>query len=245
MIVTIHQPEHLPWLGFFNKMGNADEMIILDNVQYRKRYFQNRNKILVNGVEKYISVPVKIDRYRDKTIAEMEIYTDKEVPWKSKYLKTIEYNYKRHPYFHTYFPFFEDLLGKNIVSLYEFNMQIINYFAKELKIDVKLRKASELTPLGSKSDLILDIAKRANADVYLSGPSGRDYMKLDKYAREKVEVWFNDFIHPTYEQKGGRKFVSHLSTLDMLMNVGSEQGRKIIQNGTMITKRNAEEKNDE
>lgn len=49
MVVAIHQPEHLPWLGFFNKMANADEFVILDNVQYRKRYFQNRNKILVNG----------------------------------------------------------------------------------------------------------------------------------------------------------------------------------------------------
>ena len=117
MVVTIHQPEHLPWLGFFNKMANADELVILDNVQYRKRYFQNRNKIIVNGTDAYIGIPVKLENYRKKTIVDMEIFSDNEVPWKNKYLKTIEYNYKHHPFFWKYFSFFEDLLEKNIVNL--------------------------------------------------------------------------------------------------------------------------------
>ena len=236
MVVTIHQPEHLPWLGFFNKMANADEMIILDNVQYRKRYFQNRNKILVNGVEKYIGVPVKLEKYREKTIADMEIYLDEEVPWEDKYLKTIQYNYKQHPFYHEYYPFFEDLIGRHITSLYDFNMEIIIYFARVLKINTKMTKASDLSPVGNKSDLILDLAKRAKADVYLSGPAGRDYMELGKYEREGMAVWFNDFAHPVYAQKGSSEFVSHLSILDLLMNVGAEQGREIIQSGTVITK---------
>lgn len=236
MIVAIHQPEHLPWMGFFNKMINADELVILDNVQYRKRYFQNRNQILVNGTKKYIGIPVNLDNYREKTIADMRIFSDSEVPWKSKYLKTIEYNYKHHPFFQEYFPFFEDLLSKYIYSLYEFNMEIITYFAKKLRIDTKITKASDLSPSGEKSDLILDIAKKSGAAIYLSGPSGRDYMDLDKYKKENVGVWFNDFKHPTYIQKGSDEFVPYLSVLDLLMNVGAEAGRKIISDGTIITK---------
>ena len=236
MVVAIHQPEHLPWLGFFNKMANADELVILDNVQYRKRYFQNRNKIIVNGDEKYIGVPVRLERYREKTISEMEICSDSEAPWKDKYLKTIEYNYKHHPFFDTYFPFFVNLLSRQIVSLYEFNMEIIEYFAKELDIKTKLIKASDLSPIGEKSDLILDIAQKSGADIYLSGPSGRDYMDLDKFERENMEVWFNDFRHPEYVQKGIDKFIPYMSTLDLLMNVGGEQGMKVIQSGTVITK---------
>lgn len=238
MIVTIHQPEHLPWLGFFNKMANADEIIILDNVQYRKGYFQNRNKILINGEGRYIGVPVKHKDHLNKTIADMEIYSDKEWPWKKKYLKAIEYNYKRHPYFNQYFPFFEDLLGKDIISLYEFNMQIIAYFAKELEISTKMVRASDLSPEGNKSDLILDLSKRAGAKVYLSGPSGRDYLDLPKYDKENIEVWFNDFVHPAYFQKGSGEFVSYLSTLDLLMNVGAAEGKKIISSGTVIVKNN-------
>ena len=236
MIVAIHQPEHLPWLGFFNKMMNADEMIILDNVQYRKRYFQNRNKILVGGVAKYIGVPVKLEEYRDKTIADMEIFSDAEVPWEDKYLKTIQYNYTQHPFYHEYYPFFEELIGRHITSLYDLNMEIILYFVKLLKIDIKIIKASDLSPTGSKSDLILDIAKRSGASVYLSGPAGRDYMELDKYKREGVNVWFNDFKHPVYTQRNRNDFISHLSLIDLLMNVGADQGRKIIQSGTVITK---------
>ncbi len=236
MIVAIHQPEHLPWLGFFNKMMNADKLVILDNVQYRKRYFQNRNQILVNGEKKYIGVPVNIDNYREKTIADMQIYSDSEVPWKNKYLKTIEYNYKHHPFFEEYFPFFENLLGEDIASLYEFNMEIIRYFAQKLGIDTKIVKASELFPSGEKSDLILDIAKKSSADVYLSGPSGRDYMDLEKYEKERMGVWFNDFEHPIYMQKGTEQFIPYLSTLDLLMNIGEKQGRSILSDGTVITK---------
>ena len=180
MVVAIHQPEHLPWLGFFNKMANADVLVILDIVQYRKRYFQNRNQILVNGEKKYIGVPIILDNYREKTIKEMQIYSDRDVPWKSKYLKTIEYNYKRHPFFDEYFPFFEELVKKDICSLYEFNMEIINYFADKLDLTTEIIMASDLSPVGKKSDLILDIAKKSGASVYLSGPSGRDYMELDK-----------------------------------------------------------------
>lgn len=236
MVVAIHQPEHLPWLGFFNKMANADKLVILDNVQYRKRYFQNRNQILVNGVPKYVGVPVKIDKYREKTIADMEIYLDSEVPWKSKYLKTIAYNYKHYPYFQEFYPFFENLLAEQILSLYELNMRIIMYFAQKLRIYTKVIRASDLSPSGEKSDLILDIAKKSGADIYLSGPSGRDYMDLDKYKRGNVAVWFNDFRHPVYTQKGTGEFIPYLSTLDLLMNVGAEQGREVILSGTVITK---------
>lgn len=236
MIVTIHQPEHLPWLGFFNKMANADEFVILDNVQYRKRYFQNRNRLLINGSGMYIGVPIKLENYREKTIADMEIYSDKEVPWENKYLKTIEYNYKQHPFFKEYYPFFENLIGRHITSLYDFNMEIINYFVDVLKINMKFIRASELFPTGSKSDLILDITKRAGADVYLSGPAGRDYMELGKYKKDNVEVWFNDFDHPEYHQRGTTQFIPYLSTLDLLMNVGAERGRDIILSGTVITK---------
>lgn len=236
MIVAIHQPEHLPWLGFFNKMANADEFVILDNVQYRKRYFQNRNRILVNGAGMYVGIPVKLENYREKTIADMQIYSDSEVPWKYKYLKTIEYNYKHHPFFDIYFPFLEELLDRSVSSLYELNMEIIKYFAKELGIATKVINASDLFPVGEKSDLILDIAKKSGADVYLSGPTGRDYMNLNKYEKEGMDVWFNDFRHPEYYQKGTGKFVAYLSTLDLLMNVGSDEGRKIIQSGTSITK---------
>lgn len=240
MIVAIHQPEHLPWLGFFNKMANADEFIILDNVQYRKRYFQNRNRILVNGTGMYIGIPVKLDHYREKTIADMEIYSDAEIPWKGKYLKAIEYNYKHHPFYSEYFPFFEDLLMQDISSLCEFNLKIITYFASQLQIETKVIMGSLLAPQGSKSDLILDLSKRAKADVYLSGPAGRDYMDLPKFYREGVNVWFNDFEHPVYSQKGAEVFVSHLSALDLLMNVGGAEAKKIIMSGTVINKHEEE-----
>ena len=209
MVVAIHQPEHLPWLGFFNKMANADEFIVLDNVQYCKRNFQNRNQVLVNGVGMYINVPVKLEKYREKTIADMEIYSDSDVPWKSRYLKTIEYNYKRHPFFGDYFPFFEDLLGKNITSLCQFNMEIINFFARQLQIATRIVMASSLAPQGSKSDLILDISKRAGANVYLSGSAGRNYMDLPYICFASVSVGFIDECRRSRWKKNNNEWYCH------------------------------------
>lgn len=228
MILTIHQPEHMPWLGFFNKMSTAESFVILDSVQYRKNYFQNRNKIVGTNGEQWLMVPVETKGHIESRICDMKIANTANPKWREKYLRTMEFAYKKYPFFGEHFPYFEELLSREQTSLCDFNLSIIYYFADKLDIHPQFVRSSELPVDGSKTDLILDICKYMKADTYVAGPSGRDYLNLKDFEAVGIKVVFNDFEHPVYPQQKCKDFVPYLSTLDLLMNTDSKVARGII-----------------
>ena len=232
MIITIHQPEHLPWLGLFNKIAKADVFVILDSVQYEKNYFQNRNRILgTNGVQ-WLSIPISNKGHMDGSIATTLIASDpKNAKWKEKYLQTIRMSYGKYPYFSEVFPVLEKAMSVDTEYFCELNLSIIRAFCEKLDIHPQYVRSSELAVSGLKSDLILDICKAMKTDVYIAGPSGRDYLDMDSFKEAGIEVVFNDYHHPVYPQKKTEEFISHLSSLDLFMNVGFEEGKKVIMDG--------------
>jgi len=232
MIITIHQPEHLPWLGLLNKISKADLFVILDSVQYEKNYFQNRNKILgTNGVQ-WISIPVSNKGHMDGSIATTTIANDpKNAKWREKYLQTIKQSYAKYPYFNEVYPIIEDAINTDTELLADINIKIIKAFCDALDIHPQYVRSKDLDIVGLKSDLILDICKKTNADVYIAGPSGRDYLDMKSFGDNGVVVKFNDYHHPTYAQRKTQEFQSHLSSLDLFMNVGFKEAKKIIMEG--------------
>lgn len=220
MIVTIHQPEHLPWLGFFHKMALADCYVILDATQYRHQYFQNRNRIIGNQDPLWLTVPIQKLRSRYGPISEQLI--DNSHPWRQKYWKSIEYQYHRHPYFETYAPELQAILADEQDHLVALNYALIGFFRQALGIETPLLLASSLGGLGQKTELMHDLCFKADATVYLSGPSGRDYLDEAPFRHSGIEVWYHEFEHPLYAQFRKKEFVSHLSALDLLMNCGPE-----------------------
>nr|MBQ4454817.1 WbqC family protein [Clostridia bacterium] len=232
MIITIHQPEHLPWLGLFNKIAKADKFIILDSVQYEKNYFQNRNRILgTNGVQ-WLSIPVSNKGHMDGSIANTRIASDpKNAKWKEKYLQTIRMSYGKYPFFDDVFSVLKSAMNIETPFFCEINISIIKAFCEKLDIHPEYIRSTELNVDGLKSDLILDICKETGADVYIAGPSGRDYLDMDSFADAGIEVVFNDFHHPEYPQRKTDQFVSHLSALDLFMNVGFTEAKRIIMSG--------------
>lgn len=232
MIITIHQPEHLPWLGLFNKIAKAEKFVILDSVQFEKNYFQNRNRIMgTNGVQ-WISIPVSNKGHMDGSIATTMIASDpKNSKWKEKYLQTIIQSYKKYPFFNDVFPLLENAINLDTEYFCEINIAIIKSFCDALDIHTEYIRSSELDIGGLKSDLILDICKCVNTDVYIAGPSGRDYLDLESFRDSGIDVVFNDYHHPEYPQRKTEEFVSHLSALDLFMNVGFEQSKRIIMIG--------------
>jgi hypothetical protein len=159
MVLTIHQPEHLPWLGYYNKMATADKFVILDGVQFRKNYFQNRNRVMGSNGAQWLVVPVELTKHSEDRICDMKIANTANPKWREKYLRTIEYGYKKHPYFNDIFPFFEDLLSQNHELLCDFNLKIIMYFADLLNIHPEFVKSSDLKATGLKTDLIFNICQ--------------------------------------------------------------------------------------
>ena len=232
MIITIHQPEHLPWLGLFNKIAKAEKYVILDSVQYEKNYFQNRNRILgTNGVQ-WMSIPVSNKGHMNGSIASTTISDDpKNVRWKEKYLQTIRMSYGKYPFFNEVFPLLEECIRIDTPYFCEINIAIIKSFCDHLDIHPEYIRSTELNVDGLKSSLILDICKEVNTDIYIAGPSGRDYLDLDSFNEAGIRVVFNDYHYPEYPQRKTEQFISHLSALDLFMNVGFAEAKTIIMKG--------------
>ncbi len=222
--ITIHQPEFLPWLGFFDKISQADLYVILDNVQFEKNYFQNRNKIRISSGWTYISAPIEKNTLT-KNIYEVKIA--KLNKWKIKAKKTIIQNYQNSKYFKDYSNVFFDIFEKDYDFIIDFNIEMIKFLFKTVGIKTPMIRASEISDENLHStNLIVDICKNTNADIYLSGPSGRDYLELEKFGKIKVE--FHSFNHPVYKQQY-EPFLPYMSSIDLLFNCGANNFLKIIK----------------
>lgn len=231
MIITIHQPEHLPWLGFFNKLSKAELFVILDHVQFEKNYFQNRNKIIgTNGVQ-YIGIPALTSGHMTGMIKTTEIALKTNANWRNKYINTIMLSYSKYPYFDEVFPILEKALKIDSKYVCDINIAIIKAFADKLGFHPQYVRSSELNVSGLKSELILNICKKVQATTYIAGPSGRDYLDMNSFKTNGIKVVFNDYKHPTYHQMKSKEFVPYMSSLDLFMNCGFEEGRKIIMEG--------------
>lgn len=230
-VVTVHQPEHLPWLGFFNKMAKADVFVLLDNVPFRKNYFQNRNKILGTNGEQWIGIPVSVKGHITSTIKDTQIAYSANPKWREKYLRTVQESYGKYEFFNDIFPKLSEIITSDFVTISDVNIEIIKMFANGFGIKPQFIRGSELDVDGAKSDLILDICENLKADVYIAGPFGREYLKRDEFDERDIRVCFNDYSHPLYTQKKSNEFVPYLSGLDLVMNCGYKQGKEIIMSG--------------
>lgn len=218
MIVTIHQPEHLPWLGYFHKMTLADQYVFLDNVQYRHQYFQNRNRLMGASGPIWVTVPVRKLQHRYGPISDVLI--DNAQDWRKNYWGSIEYNYKRHPHFERYAEPLRAILMAPFERLVDLNLALITFLSEAFGIQVPIVRSSDLGVSGFKTDIIQQICTCTKASVYVSGPYGRDYLDEASMKEAGISVQYHDFAHPTYTQWRRKAFTPQLSALDLLMNYG-------------------------
>lgn len=219
MIVTIHQPEHLPWLGFIHKAAQADCLVILDNVQFRKNYFQNRNKVRTASGFSWVTVPVQKSSL-NSLINEIKI--DNKHRWREKCWKTIYYSYVKASFFENYSNLFESIYFKNWDYLAELNLEIIQNLLKFFDVKTELVIASHIGDISGKSDdLLLSICKKLGAGEYVSGISGKDYLDVEKFEQAGIKVSFQEFYHPIYQQCH-EPFMPCMSSMDLLFNYGDK-----------------------
>jgi hypothetical protein len=229
LIATIHQPEHLPWLGFFNKMDQADVFVLLDNVPFRTNYFQNRNRILGAEGPMWLTVPVEHSGHLERPMHSIAISSD--VSWRRKHWRSISQSYSRHRYFAEHAEFFESLYGRMWSRLTELNEEIIGYLIRALGIRIQLQRASDLGVEGTSTRLLLNICERVGARTYLAGQSAPQYLDAGLFEAAGVSVRYHEFEHPRYLQRNRGEFVSHLSTIDLLFNCGPES-LSVIRSGS-------------
>ncbi|HZT59147.1 MAG TPA: WbqC family protein [Pyrinomonadaceae bacterium] len=219
MLVAIHQPEHMPWLGFFEKMLRADLFVMLDDVQFSKGDFQNRNRVKGAGGAQWLTVPV-VQRFPQR-INEVEVAGGS---WRAKHWKTLASCYAKARHFETFAGAFEDFYRREWSRLSELNVAGTGLLARALGVETKVVFSSSLAAGGRKSELVLNICKAVGASAYYSGRVGSTYLDAEAFRRAGIDVVVQEFEHPTYEQQfmKGEGFVPNLSALDLLFNCGPD-----------------------
>lgn len=220
MIISINQPAYLPWLGYFDRIYNSDIHIVLDHVQFEKNSFVNRNKIINNQQAQMLTVPVSTKgKFGDLAINKVEI-ADK-INWRDKHFRSISQSYSKAPFKENILPRFEEFyINRDTSSLNEMLKEQLSIFLDLLSLaNTKIIYSSEAEYTSTKSDLIFDICTSMKATEYISGPLGRDYLDDEKFLEAGIKISYQDYNHPKYEQNS-KEFISHVSTLDLLMNHG-------------------------
>lgn len=218
-VVAIHQPQYLPYLGFFHKLLHCDVFVALDNIQFQKNGLQNRNKIKNSQGWQWLTVPV-LHRFGQRI---NEVRINLRAPWQRKHWQAVVSNYSRAPYFDMYGPGLKDLLDREWHNLCDLNMALTRWAVDALGIKTPILYSSTLEVEGNQTQLLINICNAVEADCYLSGPGGKRYMDLVAFEAAGMTVIWQEFAAPVYDQVfPDVGFVSNLSVVDALFNCGPE-----------------------
>ena len=216
MIVAVHQPQYLPWLGYFDKIDKADIFVLLDTVQFKKNEWQNRNKIKTAQGWQWLTVPVL---YKYPQLIN-EVTINGKVNWQHKHRQALVSNYKRAPYYERVEGMLGDIFSSSWEYMSELNIEVVKRLATMLGIETQIYVASELGEYPQDPDeRLVAITKHFGVGTYLAGIGGRGYMNLDVYNKSGIEVMFQDFKHPVYHQLFG-DFEPFMSVIDLIFNHG-------------------------
>lgn len=226
--VVIHQPDFVPYLGFFHRFLAADLYIALDHVQFvngTSRSWTHRDKIKTPQGERWLTLSTK-KAGRDTPINQIEL--SDTVDWIGANLNQLEQNYRKAPYYGEVMPRVSALYERPSRTLSDFNLRSIEILMDMLDVRVPFVLSSTLDPHGQKNEMLIDLLQKVGATRYLSGTGARDYMALDLFRAAGIEVLWQEFIHPVYPQQFG-EFVPYLSTLDALFNCGVQGARELLR----------------
>ena len=217
MLIAIHQPQYLPWLGYLDKIDKAEIFVILDNVQFKKNEWQNRNRIKTVQGWQWITVPV-LYKFPEKI---NEVRINNNTNWNRKHLQAFITNYSKSLYFADYKNLFEDIFSRSWDRLVDINIEVIKFLISAFELKTRLVMASDLKLREEPTERLIDICKTLNANKYLAGRDGGKYMNLEMFDKEEIEIIFQDFKHPVYNQLYG-DFVPGMSAVDLLFNCGDK-----------------------
>lgn len=231
MLVAIHQPNFLPWLGFFDKIAQADCFILLDSVplQLTGGNYTNRVKILIQGKPAWITMPIRRGHEARNRIDHAQVADEKN--WRRKMVRTIEQSYGKTPYFNVVMPLVTDMLETDSSSLVEINMRGLLAFARELGLsEKKFVRASSLKSVGASTELLANLVEEVGGDAYLAGHGSGGYQDDVFFAKKGIGVRYQSYSAPAYPQFGATEFVPGLSAIDGLMNCGPDAKTLIGRN---------------
>lgn len=217
MIAAIHQLQYWPGLRFFAKMRAAELFIYLDDVQFEKREFQNRNRIRTPRGWQYLTAPVISKGRFAQKINEVEL----ELPagWLADHLQSIKMNYARAPFFKQHQPALEELYSRDYRLLSDLAMATMDFLKDGLGIKTPVRFSSEFKVDEASSARLARLCAAAGADGYLSGAGAKDYLDPGVFSYAGIKLSWQEFKPREYPQ-AFPGFEPDMSALDLLLNCG-------------------------
>jgi WbqC-like protein family len=217
--VAIVQSNYVPWRGYFDLIASVDEFVLLDDVQYTRRDWRNRNRIKTSQGTRWLTIPVQVSGRYTQSIAETNVA---EEEWAAEHWTTVSQSYRHAAGFEEAAPFVQPLYASVPgPSLSEVNRHFLAAFCERLEIATPLTRSHDYGPEGTKTARLLDICRKAEATTYVSGPSAKDYLEEDAFAAHGIAVeWFEYGPYPEYEQVHP-PFEPQVSILDTLLCTGA------------------------
>jgi len=216
---AIMQPTYLPWAGYFALIAAVDVFILLDDVQFERKSWQSRNRILINGKDKVLEVPVAKQPLTEKI---SNIRVDSSKDWRNNHAAELDRAYGQTSNASALADVIEIVRGDDQL-LSDLNGRIITTLARQVGIETPIVRASSLGCGGRRSEHVAEICRAVGAGSYLSPPGARDYLEADGFAANSgLHLSYLAFDASPYPQAGSSDFVSHLSILDVLANCGRE-----------------------
>ena len=228
MKCAIMQPHYLPWPGYFNLMAKVDKFVFLDDAQYSKNSWHNRNIILNQEKKSWLTIPLKKSSI-DTTINNKIVDDTKK--WQVKHSKTITQSYSKHSFIkdiNEYLLFFNSL---NFKTLSEYNIEIIKYISKKLNIKTNFISSSNLSIAEKRTKKVINILEKIEATEYFSAAGATEYLDSDNYAKlTSVKLTINNYKNRIYFQKNLKDFISNLSIIDIIANIGWNAAASYVKN---------------
>lgn len=214
MVVTIHQPDFLPWLGFFHRLAQSDRYIVLDDVQFIRRGWQNRDRIKTAHGPRWLTVPVRSKGRYTQTLA--EVACDETDDWRSRHLAVIRESYAGQPGFARVFPELERVYAMRQNRIVDCNLALLRLFAGLLGLSTPMILASTYDVRTTKTARLVELTRLAGGTTYLTGSGSRDYLDEAAFAAAGLDVRWQSFAAPIYPQPHG-PFEANLSILDFCL----------------------------
>lgn len=217
MRVAIHQPQFLPWLGYLDKIDQADLFVVLDTVQFKKQEWQNRNRIRTAQGWQWLTVPI-LHKFGQKL---SDVRINPTVDWPAKHLRAIEMHYERARHCTRFFEGLRDLYGRPWERLADLNLAVIRWLLDAFGIKTPLRLASEMALREEATDRLIDICRTVAATHYLAGAGAVGYMDMPRFEASGLRIEVQDFRHPVYPQCY-EPFEPGMAAIDLLFTCGDE-----------------------
>jgi hypothetical protein len=216
--VAIIQSNYIPWRGYFDIINSVDAFVLLDDVQYTRRDWRNRNQIKTAQGLQWLTIPVDVKGQFDVKIKDVTVAN---ADWASDHWNKISQAYRKAPHFATYRDAFEDAyLNCNEKYLSQINFRFLQLINSILEIKTHIYWSHDFSVSTDKSQRLLDICLQLKATTYVSGPAAKDYLQTDRFEVADVNVeWMSYDGYRSYEQLHG-DFVPNVSAIDLIFNEG-------------------------